>query len=340
MEYSRSGCSPQLSPEKDFLSNVDYLKSLVKELKSKPSSAYDSNLVYEAVYADMYVTDLLTKTNSPQLVANINDIRLALDIIISDIPDSKVLSARQSQDYTSILKNKYTNIDDGGFEEEVAYNYVEENSVIKHYLKQRFPTLVLLFALVFIIVSGLPYKLVGMIGEILSTSNEATNTTQVVTSPEFTASFEAMQGILRVLISLITIMLLMVTTLTTVIDLIYLTMPMIRHFLDREVDGARMISIQAKASIEAVDNNLVKYKKIKSFDRIKRNLYWLDSMIDSLANLRLQGHVVDESFVSSLLSLKVDIEGTQEKSKRYYMLVAKIEFMHDKYLQIIDGVAV
>lgn len=299
--------------EKDFLSNVDYLKSLVKEIKSKSVSDFDSNLIYEVAYADMYVTDILTKVEDTSIVSNVNDIKTALDIIIKDIPSDIIESTRKSSDYTKILKSKYNKIDDGSFEEEVAYNSIEESSVVKEYIKEKMPFISIIMIMLVIQVVG------------------------VRNFFNFIVGISYLQDGIATLFSLIIMLIVISSTVCMTIDLIYLLFPFVRPMFDGNKEGYKLISIYAKSAIEEVDGELIKYKKIKSFDRIKRNEYWLQSMIDTLNSLKQSGKNVDCEFIKDLVDLQNEISRCSKRSKRWYTLIAKIEFMHDKYKSIIKG---
>lgn len=325
-----------LDVEKDFLSNVDYLKSLVKEVKSKTSSDYDSNLIYEVTYADMYVTDLLSRVKNPKFAEDINDIKIALDLIISDIPDSCVEEARSKSDYTRILKAKYNNLDDGSFEEEVAYSNIEESNVIKEYLKKRTPSILTVFVLLLINTMGIQ----NFVSEIVDGLGLLFGMEVSTTVIETNSAFSAVSSITNTIISCLIMFLIVALILGAVVDLLYLMMPALRNILDNGKEESRFVSIYAKSAIEEVDGQLIKYKKIKSYDRVKRNKYWLQSMIDTLTSLQQSGKQIDENFAKSLVDLKYDLENCKEHSKEWYSLVAKIEFMHDRYIHSLEGIVV
>lgn len=317
-----------LNVEKDFLSNADYLKALVKEVKSNTSLNYDSNLIYEVTYANMYVTDLLTKVNNPELIENINEIKVALDLIIADIPDKDVENAQSKLDYTKILKAKYDKIDDGSFEEEVAYSNIKESSVCKEYLKKRAPSIIVVFIVALIVFLGVP----GMISEMLVTP-EAVETNHSISKIVSTLKYW-----MDVLLNSVIFLLFSTFTVSVIFDLLYLLVPQSRIILDSNKDESRFVSIQAKSAIEEVDGQLIKYKKIKSYDRIKRNQYWLQSMIDTLTYLQKSGKKIDTNFAKSLVDLQCNLKACKERSKEWYLYIAKIEFMHDKYQKLIEGV--
>lgn len=315
-----------LNVEKDFLSNVDYLKSLVKEVKSKPTSDFDSNLIYEVTYADMYVTDLLTRVKNPKLAEGINDIKTALDLIIEDIPDNDVENARSEVDYTKILRAKYDNIDDGSFEEEVAYSSIEESSVIKEYWKKRSASIITLIVLMLILLIGTD----NIASKIAYALSSITGNSEVVSSNA--SEIKSLIDITSTIFGLVSTMLVGVLGVGITIDLMYLAVPAFRMIIGD--NDARLVSIYAKAAVEEVDGQLIKYKKIKSYDRIKRNKYWLDSMLDSLNILQKSGKKIDTDFVNALANLHSNIENCKEHSKEWYRYIAKIEFMHDKYLEL------
>ena len=94
-----------------------------------------------------------------------------------------------------------------------------------------------------------------------------------------------------------------------------------------------MYSIYAKSAIEEYNNQLVHFKKVKSYDRIKRNFFWLDSMISSMeANTR------QAILYKQLIELKSNFDGSiKHNTSEYYRQVAKIEFLHNEYLKLVEG---
>ena len=101
--------------EKDFLSNIDYLNALSKIVKSKPVSKFDSNLIYEVVYADTYLGNLLVKADSLENVKAISDIKGVFDLVISDLPKPEEIEYNPKSDYKNLLKTRYTNLEDAGY---------------------------------------------------------------------------------------------------------------------------------------------------------------------------------------------------------------------------------
>ena len=332
-----------LNVEKDFLSNVDYLKSLVKEVKSKPISDFDSNLIYEVTYADMYVSDLLTKVNNKNIAENINDIKSSLDLIISSIPKSDIVDARKKSDYTKILKAKYGNADEGSFEEEVAYSNVGESSIVREYLIKRASSIVLIFVLCTILVFNV--DVIDILKDITSALVDflhgfgGMSSEPHTVSADSKATLDLINKVFSMLLNFVIILIVGMGVVCSSVDLLYLTIPAMRFMLDGNEEGSKMISIYAKSAIEEVDGQLIKYKKIKSYDRIKRNQYWLQSMIDTLTSLEQSGKDVDKGFVKSLIDLQSDIKSCSKNSNKWYMNIAKIEFLHDKYIEQMKGVA-
>lgn len=321
-----------LNVEKDFLSNVDYLKSLVKEVKSKTLSDYDSNLIYEVTYADMYVTDLLTKVKDPKLAENINDIKIALDLIIEDIPDDDVEKARSEVDYTKILKAKYDNVDDGSFEEEVAYSNIDESNVVKEYLKKRSFSIITLTIFLLIMLVGVD----NIVNKIISVLNNITGNSEAL-SNNANEIMTTLIGVTSTIFGLVVVMMVAVLGIGIAVDMMYLVIPAFRMIIGDRGD-TKLVSIYAKAAVEEVDGHLISFKKIKSYDRIKRNKYWLNSMLDSLAMLKRSGKEIDIDFANALVDLNSDINNCKERSKEWYRYIAKIEFMHDKYIKVMDKV--
>lgn len=119
------------------------------------------------------------------------------------------------------------------------------------------------------------------------------------------------------------------------LDLIYMVMPAIRYIFDRDGNN-RLYSIYAKSAIEEYNNQLVHFKKVKSYDRIKRNFFWLDSMISNMKVMDL--NTEQKALYERLKDLKLVFDTSkQHNTSEYYRQVAKIEFLHNEYLKLYEG---
>ena len=304
----------KINVEKDFLENLDYLKQLVKLINAKPVSEFDKNLTYEVIYADAYVEIIIPQIEDIKLVATLCDIKTALDLVVSKIPIDEVNRQRKSKDYEKLLKTKYSDETGGSFEEYVPYESVD--SPIKFYIKRR---------LFFIITLAL-FSLFLMCGG-----------TSVITIllPETTQGNTEAFKTLALLSNLVITLYVIVGMLWITIDLLYLTIPAVRFMFDMKGHN-HLYSIYAKSAIEEYNNQLVYFKKVKSYDRIKRNFFWLDSMISSMEVMDLsEKHAV---LYKQLIELKSNFDGSiKYNTSEYYRQVAKIEFLHNEYLRLIEG---
>ena len=308
----------KIDVEKGFLENLDYLKQLVKLINSKPVSSFDKNLTYEVIYADAYVEGIIPQIKDTKLVATLGDIKTALDLVVSEIPIDEVNRQRKSKDYENLVKLKYSDSSRGSYEEDVPYESVA--SPIKFYLINRLPFIILLAVISLLMVSGGVSTIVNLIPKPTEGNVEAFNSVFSFTS---------------LILSLCLTLILCIGGLGLCFDLMYICFPFVREMLDRDGHN-RMYSIYAKSAVEAFDNQLIHFKKVKSYDRIKRNFFWLDSMISHMEVMDLNEELV--VLYKQLIDVKVKFDGSiKHNTAEYYRQVAKIEFLHNKYLNLIEG---
>lgn len=315
----------KIDVEKDFLENLDYLKQLVKLINAKPISEFDKNLTYEVIYADAYVESIIPQAKDTKLVATLGDIKTALDLVVSEISIDEVNRQRKSKDYEKLLKAKYTDKIGGSFDEEVPYESV--SSPIKCYFKSRLLLIITLALLSLFLMCGGTSAIASLLPEPAEGDTEA---------------FKAVSTLICLLSSSFIILLsnlsitlfVLVGTLEISLDLIYMAMPAIRVMLDR--DGhSRLCSIYAKSAVEEYNNQLVHFTKVKSYDRIKRNFFWLDSMI---AHMEVMDLGIEQAILyKRLIELKSNFDGSiKHNTSEYYRQVAKIEFLHNEYLKFVE----
>lgn len=308
----------KINAEKDFLENLDYLKQLVKLINAKPVSEFDKNLTYEVIYADAYVEGIIPQVKDTKLVATLGDIKTALDLVVSEISIDEVNRQRESKDYEKLLKAKYSDNVGGSFEEDVPYEPV--SSPIKYYFKNR----------LFLIITLALFSLFLMCGGTSAIADLLPEPTQGNVE-----AFKAVSSLVSLLLSLFITLYVLVGMLGITLDLIYMVMPAVRYILDRDGHN-RLYSIYAKSAIEEYNNQLVHFKKVKSYDRIKRNFFWLDSMISHMEVMDLD--VKQAVLYKRLIELKSNFDGSiKHNTPEYYRQVAKIEFLHNEYLKLIEG---
>lgn len=309
----------KIDVEKGFLENLDYLKQLVKLINSKPVSSFDKNLTYEVIYAEAYVESIIPQIEDTKLVATLGDIKTALDLVVSEIPIDEVNRQRKSKDYENLVKLKYSDSSRGSYEEDVPYE--SASSPIKFYLINRLP---------FIILLGIIIIIMTMIGGVSSIVDLIPKPTEGNVE-----AFNSIFSFTSMILSLCLTLFLLVGGLGLALDLMYITTPAVRELLDRGGNN-RMYSIYAKSAVEAFDNQLIHFKKVKSYDRIKRNFYWLESMISHMEVMDLNAEQAD--LYKQLIDVKSKFDGSiKQNSAEYYRQVAKIEFLHNKYLKLIEG---
>lgn len=304
--------------EKGFLENLDYLKQLVKLINAKPVSSFDKNLTYEVIYAEVYVESIIPQIEDTKLVATLGDIKTALDLVVSEIPIDEINRQRKSKNYEDLVKLKYSDSFRGSYEEDVPYE--SASSPIKFYLINRLPLIILLGIISIVMLSGGVSSIVNLLPKPTEGNVEAFNSVFSLTSMILSLCFTLILG---------------VGGLGIILDLMYICFPFVREMLDRDGHN-RMYSIYAKSAVEAFDNQLIHFKKVKSYDRIKRNFYWLDSMISHMEVLDLD--TKQATLYKQLIDLKASFDGSiKHNTADYYRQVAKIEFLHNKYLSVIEG---
>lgn len=307
----------KIDAEKDFLENLDYLKQLVKLINAKPISEFDKNLTYEVIYADAYVESIIPQVEDTELVATLGDIKTALDLVVSEISIDEVNRQRKSKDYEKLLKAKYSDKLGGSFEEDVPYEPV--SSPIVCYFKSRLFLIITLALFSLLLVSGGVPAIIGLLPE---------------PTGEGAEPFKAVSALMCTLSSLLITIYVAMGMLGISLDLIYMVVPAIRYILDRGGHN-RLYSIYAKSAIEEYNNQLVHFKKVKSYDRIKRNFFWLDSMISHMEVMDLD--IEQTMLYKWLIELKSNFDGSiKHNTSEYYRQVAKIEFLHNKYLKLVE----
>lgn len=308
----------KIDVEKGFLENLDYLKQLVKLINSKPVSSFDQNLTYEVIYAEAYVESIIPQIEDTELVATLGDIKTALDLVVSEIPIDEVNRQRKSKDYENLVKLKYSDNLRGSYEVDIPYE--SASSPIKFYLSNRLPFIILLVVITGIILSGGVSTIVDLLPKPTEGNVEAFNSVFSLTS---------------MLLNLCFTLIILIGGLGLVLDLMYICFPFVREMLDRDGHN-RMYSIFAKSAVEAFDNQLIHFKKVKSYDRIKRNFYWLESMISHMEVMNLNNE--QAVLYKQLIDVKAKFDGSIKRNTAdYYRQVAKIEFLHNKYLNLIEG---
>lgn len=325
--------------EKNFLENLDYLKQLVKLINKKPVSSFDKNLTYEVIYADTYVESIIPQVKDAKFVATLGAIKGALDLVISEIPIEEVNRQKESKDYRDLIKLKYTDSSEGSYEEDVPYEPVLD-SAIGLYCKNRIPSLIfpcLVFFTSYVVrwisdICGTYFPIRGNSQEAVTIFNFLHNILSYAIA-SFLNSLEKNFNFLHNILFYPTIFILTVTVITTCLDIIYICRPSIRNAISEDKKN-KLISIYAKAAIETYDNQLIHFKKVKNYDRIKRNFYWLESMISHMEVMDLNRE--QAVLYKQLIDVKANFDGSiKHNTAEYYRQVAKIEFLHNKYMRLI-----
>lgn len=329
----------QLNIEKDFLSNVDYLNALVKKVKGVSTKDFDSNLVYEVHYADLYLSNIIPQITDSDLLKQIDEIKSAFDFILCSIPYDKLDESISKDDYMTLIKTKYKDIDLGSYTKDVAYSTGE--SSMSFYLKNRAFSILVTMALPILVISGVLYKLAGFLlnffDSILLGAENTADT--AVASQSVQASSELISSLsntVTITLNLIVMVVMLVSMLCLMVDLMYISLPFVRMLLADK--STNLISEQARLAVEMTEtNSSIGYRKVKSFDRIKRNEAWLSSMLETLKPIKNKPEF--SILYQKLYNLKTDIDvhdfGSLSDRKHLYFQYAKIEFLHNEFLSLM-----
>lgn len=333
-----------LDINKSLIENSDYLRTLASELRHKDVNDIDSNLLYEVAYASTYLDVLLSKSTSTMLNAELLDSKSVFDTILASAPYEKVDSLKSSFDYKKLLKCRYGNIDDASYEK--SYAVSGDSNALSCYLSRRLPSILIFFILVFFVFSGSFKDLCNVITDrsIIGTESQGI-TTESTDDSELTdtldepirgsvsnETFKSLYELASTIISIILVVLLLYYSLIVTIDLVYLTLPAFRYIVPEEL-RERIISKSAISIVETCLNEAVVFRKVKDFNRIERNKVWLDTMLGVLDK---DFHLSDLHSETIKLSDELKkLEDSGRLDKTYYLLIAKIEFLHDKYLELV-----
>ena len=224
----------QLNIEKDFLSNVDYLNALTKKVRGVSTKDFDSNLVYEIHYADLYLSNIIPQITDSDLLKQINEIKSAFDFILCSVPYDKLDESVSKDDYMALINTKYKDIDLGSYTKDVAYSNGE--SSMSFYLKSRASSIAVTILIPLLILSGVFHKLTGFLinffDSILIGAESTVDT--AVTSQSVQASSELISSLsnsLTLILNLIVMLTMLVSMTCLLIDLMYISLPFMRMLL-------------------------------------------------------------------------------------------------------------
>ena len=309
----------RLDISKDFIENSDYLRQLASELRGKSIKDIDSNLLYEVAYADTYLDVLLSKSNCVTLNKELLDSKSVFDTILASTSYEEVDKLKSSFDYKKLLKCRYDNVENASFDK--SYALIGEANALRLYFQSSISKLgtLALFILIAIVDK---YSILEKIWGILQLRVDA---------------LESFGVLMTSLLSLAALLGAMTMCIGISLDLLYITVPMMQAMVQDSLKYSNkensFISRIALDCVDACMGENVIYTKVKSYDRIERNKVWLDSMLEVLEYS--EGHKDLYNILVDLSSSikKAEVEG--RKNKSYYLDIAKIEFLHDKYLQIV-----
>lgn len=302
-----------LDVNKSLIENSDYLKRLSKELSNKSVNELDSNLIYEVSYASTYLDIIISKSRGTN--QDLIDIKLVFDNILSQVPYEKVSEAKSKLDYKKLLKCKYDNLEDASYFEKKSYT---THNVIATYIYESVFRCAM-YLIFILIISGVS-KYAGVMLKDASHVDEVFNTVLKVA---------------LIVISGLADLAFIFNLFSCMIDLLWFSIPAFRLIMKSMNATKNLISPRAASALEKCMGEEVYYKEVRNYDRIERNKIWLSSMLKVCTDDEFKDLKEELIKVSKVVS---SLESNGLENKEYYLSMAKIEFLHDKYLQICNRV--
>ena len=191
------------------------------------------------------------------------------------------------------------------------------------YLQATSSRLILMTVAFFFVVTNAPSKICELL-LVHESENVSANATSMLNS---------VSGLALSLLNLVALLIFMITTITYVLDIAYISLPFSRVMLSGR--KKKFVSYEAIKATEICMGDTVTYKKVKDYNRIQRNKVWLETMLgvlDKEEGLDAFGLRRELKVLSDSIKF---MEESGKKGKSYYLSMSKIEFLHDKYLQII-----
>lgn len=307
-----------LDTSKSLIKNSDYLKKLALELDKKEIKDIDSNLLYEVAYADTYLDILLSKSTDKTLDAELLFSKSVFDTILSSVSYDKVDELKSSFDYKKLLRCKYDDIDKASYDKSYA---VADNILIKS-LK--------------LFISNMVSGIISVIVFYIFTYYGIDFLLSLCTRGYFTQAQGSLINIIKSMSRICANSLVVIKVTSITIDTMYICLPFVRSMIPKDMLNG-VISKRAIKYLEDCMGETVVYKSVKDYNRIERNKVWLESMLgvcDKLKDNTIYKNLIDELIKTKDLINSLEIAG--HKGKGYYLLMAKIEFLHDKYLELVD----
>lgn len=305
-----------LDIEKGWIDNQEYLQGLVKIVKSKKPEEIDSNLAYEVAYSSTYISIVQSKESS--LVSSwLLDCKTVFDMVLSLIPYDKIINIPK-HDYKKLLRCRYNNIEDASYES----SYISDLSGVKSYLGKMLPSLVVIGLAGLLLCNGSFSKLSDYLVNLLKPTN-----TSLSSYNDAVVFFEYLSKFGGTVLSVLAMLMLVFSVIKISISLLYIMIPIFRAPDSPLMMFDDLVSADAKEAVRKASDGLGVKVKINDYDRITRNEIWLKSMID--AEKASSGNF----FVDSKTLLDVQSRLNASSGKSYYLALAQIEFLHDKFME-------
>lgn len=299
--------------QEDIIYNMEYLNALSKILE-KQKGSIDSNLMYEISYAYAYINKVLPNIEDKDLKTELEDCMKLFEAYL-DTHDFNNINKKSDKDYIKLLKTRYSNLDDASR----AYKKMGGEPMLAQPVVMKSVFNLFLYGIIFLILPFINDFAMTVLSKILGT--DAVN-------PVVNEGLNKLMDTMMALFTLVWLIALMVEVIKTMLTMLYITIPMFRYMISNT-------SLYKKLGLfdELDESFSVNEKVVRDYNRIPRNKFWLNSMIDSGVFKKLEPTTHDE-----LIKLKSNIKRLENKhkkhSKEYYVCLAQIELYHNKYLSL------
>lgn len=283
-----------------FEEHVNYLKSLVNEIQTLEVFDMGSDLIYDIVYADAFLSSIMTQVSDPSLLNDLVSLQIVLSNSMKILPVIKIEAVKKSKDYIKLLTFRYNPNDLPFYRETPMYYLIDDIDICDLYLRKRLYKF-LLSCICFGLLIYLPYCELNL------------NWLSLLISKDW-----LVYPILVYLGYNLVIFL---------FDMLYICFPVIRFILDGKTSGKYFSHIYKRAWILVEEGYMFTFLKFKKYERITRDRYHLNAMLTLYEKLIGVGYNISTSRYNSLKSIR-DIIYNSHLPFNYSSLLARIEFLY------------
>lgn len=291
----------ELDITKDYIVNIEYLKDLINDLKLRSASSFDDKMIYDVVYADLYVSTLMLKVSAPVTVKSINNIKTSLDTILDNLPLDVVSNIRNSIDCKQFDVVRFNSGYKNDYFEDSAYKYVEDLELLKCYIPSQ------------LLLSIVPIIFIWFLNKFLLSFTPLLGVWYIYVTNIFTSFIAILIGLYGVV--------------SIVVDSAYILVPSVNESFQESLVENFIIKKMNKSCIDKIsESKYVRYYKIRQQERVDRNMSWLKSLLDLSS-------ITSDVIYDELINISNTLQKSYKYSSEYYVNLAKIEMMRDKYYE-------